>query len=646
MLPLYYQVQEISLKRRYHIFATILLLRATTFVIMILRLSNVRQTLKAIYSWYVWYRWNPKDYIQMWSNDYNNWENFCYSKFLEDMGFCQNCGSSSKWAYEYSRHRCQILTEIISALQKCISSDAVMLGLDAEKVLGQLDAINILNGRALTLDTVLHHELCRIADDLISQYPIQSPIGPKGMNISVQTYLNSAVASAAAKVLGMPKIYGAFSSLKNGRMEGLKGVTTSIGNAEVIRHYCMIKFGSKKFYAMPNDILQTKIPRKLLRWRITQVLKRRFIKGAHSEIFNKLHVEAYLSATMAAVVATIIHRGNHTLCFKHDLDEPTLVGLFKHGSISLCNPGNQVLRSVILSALTINSVNISQSAHWPGKDRWILHHNHIEGPLNIKERSMATFRRNYRVRSRCGIVSIDIDTFSGEVPLYDSITPEGVPVFVHLWVYSGLLAALALNMAVLAYGFKHPEQYNDYNVDPTSATSLALVVTGIVVTFIKGLCVKNWNWYDFIRGTYYTQHLSSFDMVVDNVSSPYVWNLFLYDLEHVRRCISNYGACLLGNDLCGNIVLKFDWHESDAISTNQVPVFDRRKMSYFLIQDTAWRRMIGITVNDRSFDKVEAIPMTVLEEDTTLPVYQVHHEQPRVLLEWQYLVPLLKAVIR
>lgn len=266
--------------------------------------------------------------------------------------------------------------------------------------------------------------------------------------------------------------------------------------------------------------------------------------------------------------------------------------------------------------------------------------------MNIKEQSMATWRRNYRVRSRCRIVSIDIDTFSGGVFLYDSITPEGIPVFVHFWVYSGLLAALAVNMAVLAYGLKHPEQYNDYNVDPTSAKSLALVVTGIVVTFIKGLCVKNWNWYDFIRETYYSQHLSAFDMVVNNVSSPYVWNVFLYDLEHVRRCISNYGACLLGNDLRGNIVLNFDSYESDAISTNQVPVSDRCKMSYFLIQDTAWQRKFGITVNDRSFDKVEATPMTLVEEETAIPLYQVHREQPRVLLEWQYLVPLLEAVIR
>lgn len=214
---------------------------------------------------------------------------------------------------------------------------------------------------------MLRDELCRIADHLMAQYPIPGLMERRSMNMSVQTYLNYAVASAAAKVLGMPPIYGAFSSFKNGRMEGLKGVTTSIGNAEMIRHYCMIKFGSKKFYSMPNDILQTKIPRKLLRWRIKRVLKRRYIKGAHSEVFNKLHVEAYLSATMAAVVVTIIHRGTHTLCFKHDLDEPTLVGLFKHGSISLYNPGNQVLRSVILSALTINSVNISQFAYWPGK---------------------------------------------------------------------------------------------------------------------------------------------------------------------------------------------------------------------------------------------------------------------------------------
>jgi hypothetical protein len=98
-----------------------------------------------------------------------------------------------------------------------------------------------------------------------------------------------------------------------------------------------------------------------------------------------------------------------------------------------------------------------------------------------------------------------------------TIDKDGILVNKKTIVISLLTLFFIVNLLVLIIGLKYSDIYNNANVDPTSATSLSLVVSGLLLTLIKSINIKDWLWYDFIRMRYRDNNIFNKTQINKNI---------------------------------------------------------------------------------------------------------------------------------
>ncbi|GAB5593445.1 hypothetical protein Unana1_08345 [Umbelopsis nana] len=92
---------------------------------------------------------------------------------------------------------------------------------------------------------------------------------------------------------------------------------------------------------------------------------------------------------------------------------------------------------------------------------------------------------------------------SGKIELHGI---KGFKVNVSVQVYTLLAVLVSAVIVVLVYGMTHPEVMDAHKVDPTSLTSLIIVIEGLLLAAFVNIYKADWTWYDMFRGVYYTDN--------------------------------------------------------------------------------------------------------------------------------------------
>ncbi|KAI8060279.1 hypothetical protein BC940DRAFT_312204 [Gongronella butleri] len=95
-----------------------------------------------------------------------------------------------------------------------------------------------------------------------------------------------------------------------------------------------------------------------------------------------------------------------------------------------------------------------------------------------------------------------------EEPVEDIITAQGLQIQALYVPITLVLLFLICIVGVIVANSNHREYLDQAGIDPTSLLSLLFVILGMVATVLKAALVKEWAWYDFARGRFYSKRLS------------------------------------------------------------------------------------------------------------------------------------------
>lgn len=168
-------------------------------------------------------------------------------------------------------------------------------------------------------------------------------------------------------------------------------------------------------------------------------------------------------------------------------------------------------------------------------------------------------------RDNHGNVRIGYETYYSE---------RGYKITIRRYVWPMLFAMVFIALFVMIQGMRKVSYMTFDGVDPTSLTSLVIVIEGLFLAFITATFREEWSWYDMIRGQAYTNELSALSDARKTNSSLFgmILQQSVYDTGEFSRvheatsCMFSKGhprgvlVPVIGNDIslarCGILLLK------------------------------------------------------------------------------------------
>jgi hypothetical protein len=140
--------------------------------------------------------------------------------------------------------------------------------------------------------------------------------------------------------------------------------------------------------------------------------------------------------------------------------------------------------------------------------------------------------------------------------LFKLLTSRGYEVDVKFLVYPFLIMLVSLALFVFVAGISRVSWFIIDGVDPTSLTSLVLVIEGLLLAIIVSTAARDWSWYDMIRGKiYYEDYNDIPKMIKPDIDLTMFYIHLMWFQDEYIKFINPLNACFLKGEKSGNSFL-------------------------------------------------------------------------------------------
>lgn len=143
-----------------------------------------------------------------------------------------------------------------------------------------------------------------------------------------------------------------------------------------------------------------------------------------------------------------------------------------------------------------------------------------------------------------------------EQRLYTVLTKKGYKYTLRIFIWPLLALMVGSTLFILISGLTKKSYMTFEGVDPTSMTSLYVVLEGLFLAFIVATFHEDWSWYDMIRGQLY---VPDYELLPLRVRMKYDVARFLHHVytrqDDYKELISRYGACYIKSEVNGKYTL-------------------------------------------------------------------------------------------
>ncbi|KAI8584696.1 hypothetical protein K450DRAFT_267349 [Umbelopsis ramanniana AG] len=126
------------------------------------------------------------------------------------------------------------------------------------------------------------------------------------------------------------------------------------------------------------------------------------------------------------------------------------------------------------------------------------------------------------------------------------LSEKGYKVRIPHVVYPFLAFLALFAIIVLEEGLRKAPWITVDGVDPTSLTSLVLVIEGLLLALLVSTTARNWSWYDMIRGVIYYESYQEIPSIIrPSINlNMFMVHLLWYNSEYAK-CLDSYDSCSL-----------------------------------------------------------------------------------------------------
>jgi hypothetical protein len=238
--------------------------------------------------------------------------------------------------------------------------------------------------------------------------------------------------------------------------------------------------------------------------------------------------------------------------------------------------------------LADNAEYINSMYEWKGGTN--IYRNYLASVVLarvIKRAEIREFSEPYKIISRCkncillirGVNYFLLD----EIKLYSILTEKGYKVTVKRWVIPLLVILVSIAFISLVGGLKPNGFMRIDGVDPSSLTSLIIVIDGLILAAFTAIFHEEWSWYDMLRCRLYIQNYADLPKKSSNAIDAYkLINHVICNYNDYCEIVSSADCCYIQPKCKGRIKLP---------STNEIK--DIRKLGLHILRTSA-----GLTVVD------------------------------------------------
>jgi hypothetical protein len=117
-----------------------------------------------------------------------------------------------------------------------------------------------------------------------------------------------------------------------------------------------------------------------------------------------------------------------------------------------------------------------------------------------------------------------------------------------------LLGLISITLVIMVCGLKRIDGFVIEGVDPTSLTSLVLVIQGLFLSLFMAVYRDNWSWYDMIRGNVYCERYEHLPGHIKKKYTPdNVFKYIMTNMNTLSYAMSGYDACYVNVNLTGKV---------------------------------------------------------------------------------------------
>jgi hypothetical protein len=185
--------------------------------------------------------------------------------------------------------------------------------------------------------------------------------------------------------------------------------------------------------------------------------------------------------------------------------------------------------------------------------------------LEIKDSILFEIDRNaFNQNSIVRLAPNDDDSSDIENALYAVLTPRGYKYTIRRYIWPLLVVLVVTALFVLICGMKKMPFMTFDGVDPTSLTSLVIVMEGLFLAFIVATFHEDWSWYDMIRGQLFVSEFEKLPRrVIKRYNKGKLVRHFIRRQDDYKDIVSRYNACYLSVETTGRFTLPFGATISD-----------------------------------------------------------------------------------
>lgn len=139
---------------------------------------------------------------------------------------------------------------------------------------------------------------------------------------------------------------------------------------------------------------------------------------------------------------------------------------------------------------------------------------------------------------------------------------RGYIISVRSFIYPLLAVLISSALFVMISGLLRKDYMVFDGVDPTSLTSLVIVIEGLFLALITAVAVENWSWYDMIRGQIMVTDKDEWLKIVhDNKTKALAVIQASWYHQKSSKVISYQTTCLFSEKATGNLTLPIPGHD-------------------------------------------------------------------------------------